>query len=295
MMMRWLIAALPGHPLWLPTVLVMACLMNVEAQAQDGQAQDGSTPNPPAGSHQKQPDGAGFSGRLILGGLAVPDYEGSKDYSAAPIVAGRLSYDNYYIDLKGPKAKINLSPFAGFEFGPSIGLGSGRGSVKNDRVDDMHNIDDTIVGGAFVRVSTKKIILPADELAFGVEVLTDLGGKHHGTTISFGPSYSFSPIAKVRLGVDISATYASGSYTNTFFGVDASDAQRSGLSPYNAHGGIKDVGVMFNVTYQWNKHWGITGIAGYKQLVGDAADSPIVDKVGSAGQAIVGTGIVFKF
>lgn len=272
-----------------PPLLLAAWLMQAAAFAQETPSQ-----TPPATEHQKK-SSDGLGGFLILGAAAVPDYQGSKDYGPSPFIAGRLSYDNYYIDLKGPAAKVNVSPFSGFEFGPSVGLVPGRGKMSNDQVDAMRNIDYSIAGGGFVKISTRQMIDPTDELAFGVDALTDLGGKHEGTTITFGPSYSFSPLEKLRLGLDISATYASGAYTNTFFGVNAGDARRSGLSQYNAGGGIKDVGVTLNVTYQWAEHWAVTGFAGYARLVGDAANSPIVAKEGSANQAVVGTGIIYRF
>nr|WP_298688605.1 MipA/OmpV family protein [uncultured Dongia sp.] len=289
-MKSWLPDIFPGRRLALLATVAAFCLIGTQAVAQEV-----PTAPPAYDPLQGAPEGDGFGGNLIVGGVVVPDYDGSEDYSVSPMIAGKLSYDTYYIQLRGLDAKINVSPFEGFEFGPSIGFASGRDDVKNNRVDRMRNIDSTVEGGVFAKMSMEELLDPTDELAFEIEVMTDLGDVHNGTTISFGPSYSFSPSESVRLGVDLSATYASGNYTDTYFGVDAGDARRSGLSPFDADGGIKDVGVMFNATYQWNKNWGITGIAGYTQLVGDAADSPIVDDEGASGQAIVGAGLVFSF
>lgn len=251
----------------------------------------------PALGQEEKPQGWG--GHLILGGLAVPDYEGSEDYQFAPLAAGKLSYDDYYVEARGPGLRANvlpgdLLPF-GLEFGPAISYRGGRGDVDNDRIDDLKNIDGTIEIGAFAKIFTDAGLLPGDEVAFEIEWLSDVGGEHDGTTISFGPSYSFQPWEKVHLGISASATYASGNYNDTYFGIDADNARRSGLSQYDADGGIKDVGLMVNAIYQWNEHWGITGMAGITQLVGDAADSPIVDDEGSATQGIVGAGLLFRF
>jgi outer membrane protein len=241
----------------------------------------------------------GFGGFLALGGAAVPDYEGSEDYMPVPLIVGKLSYDDYYIEARGPNVRANilpgdLLPF-GLEFGPSLSYRGGRSDVDNDRIDDLRNIDGTVEAGAFAKLYTNAVLHPSDEIAFEVEFLSDIGNEHDGTLINFGPSYSFSPWESWRLGISGSATYASGNYNETFFSVDANNAARSGLSQYDADAGIKDVGVMVNASYQWNEHWGVTGMAGITQLVGDAADSPIVDDEGSATQGIVGAGLVFRF
>lgn len=241
----------------------------------------------------------GWSGHLILGGGAVPDYEGSEDYAPVPFAAAKIAYDDYYLEARGLGLRANVVPGGllpfGFEFGPSLSYNGGRDDVDNNRVDDLRDIDGTIEMGAFAKISTGGLLDESDELSFEIEFLSDVGGEHDGTTISFGPGYSFSPTERWRLGVDLSATYASGNYNDTFFSVDANNAARSGLSQYDADGGIKDVGASFNASYQLTDQWAITGMAKVTRLVGDAADSPIVEDEGSATQGMVMTGIMFRF
>ncbi len=50
-----------------------------------------------------------------------------------------------------------------------------------------------------------------------------------------------------------------------------------------------------NASYQWTEHWGVTGMIGVTRLVGDAADSPIVDDAGSATQGVAALGISYRF
>lgn len=246
-----------------------------------------------------QEEQKGWSGYLMLGGGAAPDYEGSEDYQLIPFGAGKLAYDDYYIETHGLGLRANVLPGGllpfNLEFGPSIGYRGGRDDVDNDRVDDLRDIDGTIEMGAFAKISTHAGLHETDEVAFEVEFLSDVGGEHEGTTITFGPSYSFRPAERWRLGFDLSATYASGNYNDTYFGIDGNNAARSGLDAYDPDGGIKDIGASINVLYQWNENWGVTGMAGISQLVGDAADSPIVEDEGSATQGIVAAGIVFRF
>jgi outer membrane protein len=240
----------------------------------------------------------GFNGYLGLGGAVVPDYQGSKDYTPAPFWAGKLGYDEYYVELRGAQLRANVMPAVlpfGFEFGPALAYRFGRDDVDDHRVDDLRDVDGSFAIGAFAKLFTGDLLQQGDELAFGVESLTGVGKDRDGTTIEFGPSYSFSPWERVRLGFNLSATYASDRYNETYFGIDADNARRSGFSTYQADAGLKDVGFSVNANYQWTEHWGVTGMIGVAQLVGDAADSPIVDDAGSATQGVAALGLSYRF
>jgi outer membrane scaffolding protein for murein synthesis (MipA/OmpV family) len=240
----------------------------------------------------------GLNGYASLGAAVVPDYEGSQDYMPAPVFAGKLGYEEYYVELRGPKLRANVMPKVlpfGFEFGPSLAYRFGRDDVENRRVDRLRDIDGSVALGGFAKVSVNGLLQPSDELAFDVEGLAGVGKERDGATVSFGPSYSFSPFERWRFGVKASATWADDRYTATYFGIDADNAVRSGLAAYDAKGGIKDVGLALNASYMWTENWGITGVLGVTRLIGDAADSPIVDDEGSATQGIATLGVVYSF
>ncbi|MGD1876316.1 MAG: MipA/OmpV family protein [Kiloniellaceae bacterium] len=274
-------------------LLCSAALVGCFSQGTAARAEDVKTS--PQGGKTTAAESEGWGGYVAAGAVAIPDYEGSKDYEAAPLIAGQVSYDNYYIELQGLEVKANVSPWRGIEFGPLVGLRSGRGDVENDRVDALRDFDDSVEVGGFVKLSLYEVVHPSDELSFGMDVKTGTSSDGKGTAVSFGPSYSFSPLERLRLGVGVSATFADGDYADTYFSIDNADAARSGLAAFDAEGGLKDIGISLDVGYQLTEHWGVMGFAGYTQLVGDAADSPIVDDEGSAGQGIVGVGVTYRF
>ncbi len=248
--------------------------------------------SPPALAQDK----ANARGYVAAGLLMTPDYEGSDDLQAVPLIAARVNYQHYYLETKGLGLRANVSTEPSIEFGPVLSYTMARDNdVKNARVKLMREIDAGASAGAFVRVPFHGVMDKTDELAFEIEATTDISSVSDGTIFAFGPSYSFTPSQDFRLGVSASATYATDDYNQTYFGVDADNAARSGLTAYNAEGGIKDVGLMLNANYALNQSWGLTGIAAYKQIVGDAADSPIVDHEGSSGQIMVGAGISYSF
>lgn len=240
--------------------------------------------------------GSGVTGYAAAGVIMTPEYEGSDDLQAAPLISARANYEQYYIETNGLGVRANVLPMKSIEFGPVLSYTMGRDDdVENERVKRMREIDAGASAGAFVRVPFHSVMDETDELAFEIQATTDVSSVSDGTVFTFGPSYSFSPSQDLRLGVSASAAYTTDDYNQTYFGVDADNAARSGLAAYKAEGGIKDVGLMVNANFALNEQWGITGIAGYKQLIGDAADSPVVDKEGNAGQVMVGAGISYSF
>ena len=66
-------------------------------------------------------------------------------------------------------------------------------------------------------------------------------------------------------------------YMESFFGIDEKQSINSGYKKYNAESGIKDVNITVSAGYKITSRWRIGATVGYKRLVGDAADSPIVD------------------
>jgi outer membrane protein len=82
---------------------------------------------------------------------------------------------------------------------------------------------------------------------------------------------------------------------STYFGVDAGDSARSGLSQYNADSGIKDIGLDLGANWSITQNWSLRGVAEYSLLVGDANDdSPVTDE-GSEHQFFGGVLVVFNF
>ena len=239
---------------------------------------------------------SGLEGSIMLGGGMVSEYEGSKDYSFVPMFMGKLEYDRYYLELRGLEVRANVSGREGIEFGPTLSLHGGRDSdVDNKYVSEMRKIDDATEAGVFAKISTKDLFRDRDELSLEAVYSADTGDTHEGYTVSLESAYEFFPVEKVMLGVSLSATYADENYNQTYFGVDADNAARSGLEEYSAGGGLKNVGIGFKAGYSFNRNWGVIGIAKYERLLGDAADSPIIDKDGSEGQFMTGAGVMYRF
>jgi outer membrane scaffolding protein for murein synthesis (MipA/OmpV family) len=55
------------------------------------------------------------------------------------------------------------------------------------------------------------------------------------------------------------------------------------------------VGVAVNAAYAFNETWSLVGFVGYRRLLADAADSPIVRVEGTSDQVSAGLGVGLSF
>ena len=97
------------------------------------------------------------------------------------------------------------------------------------------------------------------------------------------------------LSVGASLTYGDSDYTETYFGVDAVDAGRSGLRQFDADAGIRDVRVPLMAMFSFSESWHLVGGVIYTRLLGDAADSPVTDDRGSENQFFAGLGLAYAW
>lgn len=247
----------------------------------------------PAHAQEPSPE---FSGFLGLGGFATPDYEGSDDYQALPFAAARLAYDGYYLQTRGLGVRANIVPSEAVDFGPVISYKGARDDdVESTAVSRMAEVDAAVEAGLFLRIPVRGVAMPRDELSFDLQADTDIADGHDGAVAAFGVGYDFPLSKMLRVGLSASASYADDDYMDAYFGVDAADSAASGLARYGAGGGLKDVGLSANARYRLSGPWALTGFGGYTHLLGDAADSPVVDVEGSAHQFRGGLGISYSF
>ncbi|MEM8571663.1 MAG: MipA/OmpV family protein [Pseudomonadota bacterium] len=218
----------------------------------------------------------------IRGGIQVsPAYFGSDESELGPDASFRIDY------LRFPN---------GFEYGSSqtVGFRQGfglqgafkfigkRDSSEYDEIDGLDDVDLSIEAGLGVGYEQRNYRVFANA-RYGVighnswtgEVGADgIAYPVDGLTLTFGP--------RLSLGSD--------RFAETYYGVNERGAERSGLSEFDAEGGLLGVGVVVAARYLWNERWGVEGAARYDRLTNDAADSPITE-AGSSDQYTFTLGI----
>ncbi|MBW1895545.1 MAG: MipA/OmpV family protein [Deltaproteobacteria bacterium] len=225
-----------------------------------------------------------------LGIAAVPDYEGSEDYKAVPLLFARADCrSGRYIEFLGNRLKMNVLANDTWHLGPLVRYrGKRDDDVDNDKVAKMLEVDESVEVGAFL---TYKI----SNCHIGIQGAWDVSDGHDGFVARLETGYNVPLKNALKFGITLFTTYANDDYMDSYFSVTTANRGTSGLALYDADGGIKDFGATLTLGYApWN-NWGITGILGYTLLLGDAEDSPLVDAEGSNGQFLGGVMATYRF
>ena len=241
---------------------------------------------------------------LAAGGYWAPDYEGSDDYRFGPAAAirGRVAGFEFftratwlYVDLiRQPSSGIDL------DFGPIVGARMNRSrDVKDARVDKLPELDAAIEVGGFGGVSWHGLTNPYDVLSLRIDVVTDVGGAHKSTLIT--PTIDFgTPLSRtLYLGASASLEWAGGGYADHYYSISPAEGAVAGLPAYDADGGLKHwrIGLLANQSITGDLTHGLSvfGTGAFTRLVGDFADSPVVDQRGSASQWLAAVGLAYTW
>jgi outer membrane scaffolding protein for murein synthesis (MipA/OmpV family) len=227
-----------------------------------------------------------------LGVAAVPEYEGSKDSKGAPVPFFRAQMANgQYLQLMGATLTANVLEGKTWQAGPLVRYrAEANNDVKNIYVKGLRTlqpVDAAIELGGFVGFQ-------ADQWNARFEVAQDVADAHNGllATLSGGYTFPLSPSASVAL--NLASTYASSNYMEAYF----NGPIVVGFTPigdYSAGAGVKDVSAAVIGRYSIDNNWGLMGALRVTELVGGAADSPVVKNGGSSNQMVVGVLATYAF
>ena len=208
----------------------------------------------------------------ICGGIGIaPEFEGSDYYEAVPIPYVNVKWSNHMsINWLGNKAKANFIPSPIWRGGVASEYIAERDDVDSDQVDRLEDVDTSIMLGGFLGFEYAN--WSAD-----IEAMADVADGNEGIIVRLNGGYRIPIYQTWSLSLGAFTTWADDDYMQAYFGIDAADSARSGLSTFDADSGFKDLGLNLTASFKPWQHWGFMGLVSYKRLIGDAADSPVVD------------------
>ena len=109
----------------------------------------------------------------------------------------------------------------------------------------------------------------------------DISNNYNGRLFSGRLGYRVPWSKKLRVNLNVNATYADDEYMEIYFMSDG--------------GGVKDMGGGAMFMYLLDKDWSFITIANYTRLLNDAANSPLVENAGSKNQFWLGLGVAYRF
>lgn len=229
-----------------------------------------------------------------VGGILVvlPTYEGSEEYEVIgfpylfPIFSGGPGFFSR-IDARAlDDVRFTLIERDGFIAGPLAGYKFGREEDDGDLLEGLGDIDDSFVAGGFVGYRW-------NWLQFDVSYHHYFGDVD-GYQIRFGAEVERPVSERVTLTTRVGATYADENFTQVYFGVTDEQALASPIfaNGFDADAGFKDVHVQVGLNAEIDEHWSARASLRYSRLLGDAADSPVVE---TEDQFIGLVGLSYKF
>ncbi|WP_369822759.1 MipA/OmpV family protein [Bordetella sp. N] len=214
-----------------------------------------------------------------LGVGAVPEYEGSHDYHAVPVPLVKYESGAFFIDGDGglPVLGLRTHLAPNWQAGVFAGLRLGRDADDHDRLNGLDDIDPHGTAGAFLRWNNDRwhVDLTA----------TQALRSGYGTRAELRAWYEVwrSGRSQVRLGAG--TAWGSHDDMSTWFSVDSSEAARSqaarsdgGLRAYSAGAGFRSATLSATWRYDLTPRWTMVTSVGVRTLLGDARDSPIVER-----------------
>lgn len=235
------------------------------------------------------PDEGAWSFELGAGAFLGPDYEGSDDYEVRPVPIVEIDWnDRVFLSARRGVGVYALRDREA-SVGGAVGWQFGRDEDDNEALAGLGDVDGSPVARLFGDYAP-------GAFGVGLEIVQDLGDGHEGATVTADAFWRRAPTdggLVLRLGPSV--TWASEDYMTSFFGIDAAQAARSAYTPYAAEAGLKEASVSALAAYPLTDRLWLGGRASLGRLLGDAADSPIVDREGSARQASVGLTLNYRF
>lgn len=231
---------------------------------------------------------------LQVGGFVfvAPKYEGSKDYEVRgfPIIApsGYGISSEGRVQFRGPDdLRFRLLEFYGLEVGPVAGWRFGRDQDDASRLRGLGDVDGGVVVGGYAAYRTH-LLTPF--VAYNHQV----SGDDTGGIVRFGAETTAALAPGLSVSATLGAVYADDEYMDAYFSVPQaqSNASVAGLDTYDASAGIKSVFFGLTSDVPISKDWGLKLSGRYSRLIGDAADSPIVE---DENQFYAGIGITYRF
>ncbi|MGR9090001.1 MAG: MipA/OmpV family protein [Gammaproteobacteria bacterium] len=239
---------------------------------------------------------AGWRVGFGLAPLVNPVFEGADDYGFSIFPDLRFQYrDSFFASVpEGIRYRVvnrpdlKAGPIARIRFGREEDDGGSPFLITGsaDGLDGLGDVDTAAELGGFVSYEIN-MWRARFELRRGFgghegvvgDVSLDYTGATRGWRYAFGP--------RMRFG--------SSDFVDTYFGVDAVQASRSGLPESDADGGVNSVGFGMSAIIPQGRRMTLLLFSSYDRLLGDIADSPLVERRGNANQMTVGASLSWRF
>ncbi|WP_334184625.1 MipA/OmpV family protein [Novosphingobium sp.] len=243
-----------------PIKLVAASLLLTSSVSALAQEPDSPPPasGPPPGDHVL----------LGIGTIYMPSRQGSDNYRVLTLPA---------IDIAKGRLFANLKDGVGFNLvqTPVLSVGTSVAVMPGFRQRDVPKGIDSVGFGAGARVFAN---LRAGGLIATIGATQGFAGSTKGLIADASIAYPISVSPRLMVVPALSTSWANGKHNDRYFGIDAAEAQASGLREYHPGSGFKDASISVSANYRLNSRLSLGATVGVTTLIGDVKNSPLTEK-----------------
>lgn len=232
---------------------------------------------------------AGDESTFTVGGGAAlaPRYSGSDENMVMPVVMLDYSHASgfYASTMRGLGYGAAAGPFS---YSAALGFRAPRkengelpfGGKASKYLKGMGDVK----GSATANLSAGYAIF--DGLTVNVHTAQALSARETGGTYGVGLSGTLFKDAGNMVTLSLGFEMADKKYAQTYYGVTAQQALKSGYKVYKPKAGMYQADVSMSWQHKLNERWAVTGVVGASGLLRDAANSPLTRRTTSPTAAV---------
>ncbi|WP_239805552.1 MipA/OmpV family protein [Croceicoccus hydrothermalis] len=226
--------------------------------------------------------------RIGIGPQFQPAYPGADGARVGPFfdIDRRAEGEDFAFEAPTESFGFPLIEFDGLYLGPTASITNSR--KQEDTAPGLRTIGTTVEAGIAAQLYISENIYSFVELRRGI-------GGHDGWTGQAGLDYIVRDADRYVVSAGPRVTYGDSTHSQAYFGITPEESAASGFAAYDADGGLQSAGGVVSVDFALGGPWGVMGFGGYQRLVGDAADSPVVELFGSKDQWTGGIAVNYTF
>lgn len=237
-------------------------------------------------------DAAKTQARYVIGGsfASSPEYPGSdrSEIKLHPLWAyqygrwrlsssGASAVLGFATDAAGSGASTELVGTKNLHIGAAFRFDAGRKASDSPYLHGLPDVARTLRG----RLYASYTLNPRWTISGNVS--QDLMGRGGGALASVDLAYKYWITPRIEWASGLGATLADDRNMTTYFGISPQQASQSGLRPFAAGAGLRDIRIGTGLTVGLTPNWIAFGNVGWSRLLSDAADSPLTRRARSAG------------
>jgi MipA family protein len=225
-----------------------------------------------------EPDANKWQVMLGAGVGSKPEYPGSGEDEIRPVPVVNIRYGRFFLGGVpgggGGGLGVDLYGNESLRLGAVVTADFGEVREESDdiRLQGLGDIDGTTRAGFFASYEL------TNWLELSANALQDIGDNDQGLIASLELEASYQPLPGLRLSAGPGVMWGNDEYAQTLYGIDGQQALRSGFSQYDAGSNATLMRFSLGAQYALTPKWSLGSRITASRLLGDAADSPIVEE-----------------